>query len=283
MEGRKAMSAEPPTAAWVQGKRWEDLIEAATSATEVDDDRDVTPVSVEPIHMVNFLIIRALRRMSVPSPARKLMHQRATSRAVKILLADNPWHLPQMPQSPNHHSMTTAEAAKRSSLPPGFRLPGHLQQQYNASPLQNALTPPPPDDALEANEPFPSVESSLDSVISGQNFHMPASGLSTSGSVNNDTSPLQPQSHPYHHSQSSSLGSRSDSLEVFCASCGRPWLLKSCFACTECISACCSDCVGQIISSPVVTVQPGFAPVRRGCPRCGVMGGKWKRFQLDFR
>jgi hypothetical protein len=38
------MSAEPPTAAWVQGKRWEDLIEAATSATEADDDRDLTPV-----------------------------------------------------------------------------------------------------------------------------------------------------------------------------------------------------------------------------------------------
>ncbi|KIW45451.1 uncharacterized protein PV06_03843 [Exophiala oligosperma] len=45
VEGRKAMSAEPPTAAWVQGKRWEDLIEAATTATEVDDDRDLTPVS----------------------------------------------------------------------------------------------------------------------------------------------------------------------------------------------------------------------------------------------
>lgn len=41
---RKALSAEPQTAAWVQGKRWEDLIEAATSATEVDDDRDMTPV-----------------------------------------------------------------------------------------------------------------------------------------------------------------------------------------------------------------------------------------------
>ena len=45
MDGRKAMSAEPPTAAWVQGKRWEDLIEAAASATEADDDRDLTPVS----------------------------------------------------------------------------------------------------------------------------------------------------------------------------------------------------------------------------------------------
>lgn len=202
---------------------------------------------------------------------------------LRILLANIAWHLPQIPLSPNHPPTTTAEAAKRSSLPPGFRPPGHMQQQYQASPLQNALTPPPPD-GLEANEPFPSVESSLDSVISGQNFHMPTSGLSASGSLNNDTSPLQ-QHQPYHyqHSQSSSLGSRSDSLEVFCASCGRPWLLRSCFACTECICACCSDCVGQIISSPVVTVQPGFAPVRRGCPRCGVMGGKWKRFQLDFR
>ena len=45
IEGRKAMSAEPPTAAWMQGKRWEDLIEAATSATEADEDRDLTPVS----------------------------------------------------------------------------------------------------------------------------------------------------------------------------------------------------------------------------------------------
>lgn len=221
MEGRKAMSAEPPTAAWVQGKRWEDLIEAATSATEVDDDRDLTPV-------------------------------------------------PQSP--PNHQTTASPEAAKRSSLPPSFRPPGYMQQQYHASPLQNALTPPPPD-VLEANEPFPSVESSLDSVVSGQNFHIPGSGLSTSGSANTDTSPSQHQT----------LGSRCENLEVVCASCGRPWLLKNCFACTECICACCADCVGQIISCPVVTMQPGLAPVRRGCPRCGVMGGKWKRFQLDFR
>ncbi|KAI1623504.1 hypothetical protein EDD37DRAFT_609719 [Exophiala viscosa] len=46
VEGRKAMSAEPPTAAWVQGKRWEDLIEAATTATEADDDRDLTPIEI---------------------------------------------------------------------------------------------------------------------------------------------------------------------------------------------------------------------------------------------
>lgn len=44
MDGRKAMSAEPASYR-AQGKRWEDLIEAATSATEAEDDRDLTPVS----------------------------------------------------------------------------------------------------------------------------------------------------------------------------------------------------------------------------------------------
>jgi hypothetical protein len=171
-------------------------------------------------------------------------------------------------------------ANKRSSLPPGFRPFGHhlhgQQGHYNASPLQRALTPPPPDE-LDPNdpEPFPSVES-------GQNFHMSGSGLPTSASSNENTSPLQHHSHPYQHSQSSSFGSKSEVLEIYCASCGRPWLLKNAFACTECICGVCSDCVGQIISSPV-TIQPGFAPMRRGCPKCGVMGGKWKRFQLDFR
>lgn len=41
---RKAFSAEP-TAAQLYGKRWEDLIDAAASATEEEDSRDLTPVS----------------------------------------------------------------------------------------------------------------------------------------------------------------------------------------------------------------------------------------------
>ena len=44
-EGRKAFSAEPSAAA-LYGKRWEDLIDAATSATEEEDSRDLTPVSL---------------------------------------------------------------------------------------------------------------------------------------------------------------------------------------------------------------------------------------------
>lgn len=153
-------------------------------------------------------------------------------------------------------------------------------------------------DGPERSRALSSVES-LESAGSGQNFHISGSGL-PSVSSNDNTSPLHHHSHPYQHSQSSSFGSKSEVLELYCASCGRPWLLRNAFACTECICGVCSDCVGQIISSPVVTVQPGFAPMRRGCPRCGVMyvfpslnpdsaahfatrGGKWKRFQLDFR
>jgi hypothetical protein len=167
-------------------------------------------------------------------------------------------------------------AGKRSSLPPGFRpLVGHRQHQhhyYNASPLQRALTPPPPD-VLGPNdpEPFPSVES-LESAGSGQNFHISASGLPTSASSNDLTSPLHAHHNPYQHSHSSSFGSKSEMLEIFCASCGRPWLLKNAFACTECICGVCSDCVGQIISSPIIH-QTGIAPTRRSCPRCGMLGG----------
>lgn len=42
---RKAFSAEPQTAAAFYGKRWEDLIDAAASATE-EDSRDLTPVRI---------------------------------------------------------------------------------------------------------------------------------------------------------------------------------------------------------------------------------------------
>ena len=43
---RKAFSNEPTPAA-LYGKRWEDLIDAATSATEEEGSRDLTPVSVQ--------------------------------------------------------------------------------------------------------------------------------------------------------------------------------------------------------------------------------------------
>ncbi|KAB8302049.1 hypothetical protein EYC80_005501 [Monilinia laxa] len=104
---RKAQSAEPSSAFY--GKRWEDLIDAATSATDIEDDR--TPVP--------------------PSPV----------------------------------------SVNRASMPP-FSAPQF--QGYQASPLQQALTPP--SYLAEAPEPFPSVESGG----SGDNFNIGSQGLSDS-------------------------------------------------------------------------------------------------------
>ncbi|KAI9834810.1 MAG: hypothetical protein M1838_005484 [Thelocarpon superellum] len=50
-DGRKAFSAEPTSAASAMGKRWEDLIDAATTATtEVDDDQTPVPPSPPNAH-----------------------------------------------------------------------------------------------------------------------------------------------------------------------------------------------------------------------------------------
>ncbi|SLM39949.1 Zinc finger, RING/FYVE/PHD-type [Lasallia pustulata] len=188
IEGRKAFSAEPQSAATVMGKRWEDLIEAATSANEADSDRDLTPI----------------------------------------------------PQSP--------PSIKRASLPP-FLSSVHHFDHYKASPLQHALTPPPPSDAAE---PFPSVESSIESQQSGQKFHMPSSGLTISDSSPTFSQPVQ----------------------IYCAACHRASVLKDSFACTECISGFCQDCVYALTSEQ-----------NRGrvCPRCQAVGGRYKPFQLDLR
>lgn len=47
---RKAFSAEPGNPAFHYGKRWEDLIDAAASATEEEGSRDLTPVSSSSPH-----------------------------------------------------------------------------------------------------------------------------------------------------------------------------------------------------------------------------------------
>ncbi|EEH47670.2 uncharacterized protein PADG_03754 [Paracoccidioides brasiliensis Pb18] len=291
---RKALSAEPQTAAWVQGKRWEDLIEAATSATEVDD-RDLTPVSKSPQF------------------------------------------------NPFNHNVTSAPSTTkhRSSLPPAFQsssIPGlptpqpHYRQlpppslSYTASPLQKALTPPPyephnsnpnPNVADNDLEPFPSIESSLDSTstssisistsISGKNFHMSSTGLASGTSNNSDSSPIQPpaprpslpsssynthnpSSHPqqlqnhhhhhhhhhhqqqqqqqqqhYHHlynpnhrphhrlsnptplSSSSITLAGNKGIQIYCANCSRPWPVRDCFACTNCICGVCRECVSVVM------------------------------------
>lgn len=54
IDGRRAFSTEPQSAAAAAAmdKRWNDLIEAATSATEADSDRDLTPVRIQSLSRV---------------------------------------------------------------------------------------------------------------------------------------------------------------------------------------------------------------------------------------
>ncbi|KAI1397637.1 hypothetical protein F4819DRAFT_503223 [Hypoxylon fuscum] len=190
---RKAHSVEP-TADY--GKRWEDLIDAAASATE-DIDEDRTPVS-------------RVRHTYFPS---------LTS---------------QVPQSPI--------SVHRASLPP---FPHQHFQGYQASPLQQALTPP--SFAQEIPEPFPSVESGE----SGDNFHIGASGLSNSSPVYTSLD-----------------------VHIYCAACQRTSKLRESYACTECICGLCRDCVNILME------EQG---ARRKCPRCATIGGRFKPFQLDIR
>lgn len=64
---RKAFSAEPQAAAAILGKRWEDLIDAAASATE-EDSRDLTPVNSTCLYMC-FALRRLGSRISPPVSA----------------------------------------------------------------------------------------------------------------------------------------------------------------------------------------------------------------------
>ncbi|KAK4201254.1 hypothetical protein QBC40DRAFT_61822 [Triangularia verruculosa] len=191
---RKALSVEPTTDF---GKRWEDLIDAAASATE-DIDEDRTPVSLK-----------------FPS----MFDPRLTT---------------QVPQSP--------VSIPRASLPPP---PHNAFTSYQASPLQQALTPPSYN--AEVPDPFPSVESGE----SGENFHIESRGLS-------DSSP----------------SFSSQNTQIYCAACQGVSLLRESYACTECICGLCQACVDVLM---------GEQGARRKCPRCATIGGRFKPFQLDIR
>ncbi|KAF2965245.1 hypothetical protein GQX73_g8341 [Xylaria multiplex] len=179
---RKAHSVEP-TADY--GKRWEDLIDAAASATE-DIDEDRTPVSFEKRPYFSSLTY-------------------------------------QVPQSP-------PISIHRASLPP---FPHQHFHGYQASPLQQALTPPP--FSQEIPEPFPSVESGG----SGEAFHMGPVGLSDSS--------------PSYSSQD---------VHIYCAACQRTSKLRESYACTECICGLCRDCVNILME------EQG---THRKCPRCATI------------
>ncbi|PSR97500.1 hypothetical protein BD289DRAFT_90225 [Coniella lustricola] len=142
----------------------------------------------------------------------------------------------QMPHSP--------VSIQRASLPP-FPHQQFSHSTYQASPLQQALTPPTY--AQEAPEPFPSVESGE----SAENYRMGAHGLTGSS--------------PSYSSQNT---------QIYCAACQNVSLLRDSYACTECICGLCSTCV------EILMAEQG---AKRKCPRCATIGGRFKPFQLDIR
>ena len=168
-------------------------------------------------------------------------------------------------------------------MPPFPSSVSREHHSYKASPLARTLTPPPPS-LLTGPTPFPSLETSVpynnnnnhmsvdsthstqSSNASGHNFHIPSSGLSMSNSSVATTSPT-------YYTQTSQT--YQVPVQIYCSNCRRLNSLRECYACTECISGFCSDCVYTLSS----------APGGRGrlCTRCGVEGARYKPFQLDLR
>jgi hypothetical protein len=178
---------------------------------------------------------------------------------------------------------------------------------YQASPLQRALTPPSANDA--GPRPFPSVESDTstdaptifdgdgrplgppsDSSRShelGLSDSSPSFSAATPGPRPAYTSrqlPVQSQSQqqqqppqeqqPQPQPQPHAAPAKSD-VQIYCAACRGVARLADSYACTECVCGVCAVCVD-------VLVRQG-PTVRRGCPRCGVVGGRFRLFQLDLR
>lgn len=187
------------------GKRWEDLIDAADQAASAAGDVDEDRT---PVCFRTRLFAKLLPNLN----------------------------LSQVPQSP--------VSIPRASLPP-FQHNFHGTNSYQASPLQQALTPPSYNQ--DNIDPFPSVESGG----SGENFHIGDRGLSDSS--------------PQYSGQNT---------QIYCAACQSVSRLKESYACTECVCGLCQACVD------VLMAEQG---ARRKCPRCATIGGRFKPFQLDIR
>ncbi|EGP83350.1 uncharacterized protein MYCGRDRAFT_88038 [Zymoseptoria tritici IPO323] len=105
---RKAFSAEPSNnPAFLYGKRWEDLIDAAASATEEEDSRDLTPIPASPYQSP-----QVASRTSLPPPFGGLGAQFTSFQA-------SPLNRALTPPDANHHSgldMQTFPSVDDSSL-----------------------------------------------------------------------------------------------------------------------------------------------------------------------
>lgn len=263
---RKAYSAEPG-AALLNSKRWEDLLDAAASATE-EDSHELTPVCCF-IYEMNSVASLTLS-IKIPQSPRGSMPPFSAS------------------QNHNAYQSYTTSPLQNTILP---HSPDDEEEPY--------VAPPPP---LEA---FPSVESTFDSSNqsafhhqhssgdssishaynyghhpghSGSNFHIAPEGLSSSP---HDTAAALAHMRSYSGSQQyrphtgHSQQAPAPLVQHYCAACHRVTPLNSSYACTECICGICRECVDVLI---------GMGPDRGArCPRCLTVGGKFKPFMLDLR
>jgi len=111
IEGRKALSAEPASA---MGKRWEDLIEAATSANEADSDRDLTPVKPHSFPLPSSPVFNHLQltNRDSPDPPISPIHQARLPSPLHRLRPPHPLRILQSLSPPtNPHAPTPGPRA----------------------------------------------------------------------------------------------------------------------------------------------------------------------------
>ncbi|RKF59373.1 putative RfeD protein [Erysiphe neolycopersici] len=195
---RKAQSTEISSGlsgAW--GKRWEDLIDAATSATK---------------------------------DAYEISHLRSTPAVESII------------KEPIENKAIPLNSLNRDSLPV-FTATHSYYERYQASPLQQTLTPP-------------SNSRDIPDTIKFM--------------VNDETS----KEIKFEKNSHSSLELSSRSIQIYCAACHSLSFLGQSYVCTECICGICETCVDALMTN---------YGARRKCPKCATIGGRYKKINLDIR
>lgn len=246
---RKAFSAEPSSA---YGKRWEDLIDAATSATsDVDDDR--TPVPPSPISIT----CASLPPFSMSA-------------------------LPTQGQFQQGPATYTASPLQRALTPPSLTNP-HDREPFpsieSTNSTINSNSTASTTNSANSGSNFHMGRKGLESD-SSPTFSNTWQSAATKHSS-------QHASINQEHGVKSGSGSSRDEVQIYCAACQRASLLRESYACTECICGLCAACVEVLMGAGDGGGGGGGgggAPrgVRR-CPKCSTIGGKFKPFMLDIR
>ncbi|WPG98057.1 Hypothetical protein R9X50_00084200 [Acrodontium crateriforme] len=205
---RKAFSAEPSAAA-IYGKRWEDLIDAATSATEEEGSRDLTPIPASPYQSPSVT-------GRTPLPPFALGSQFQSFQASPLNRALTPPPAPDNNSNLDLQPFPSVDSSLSSSA-------GGAHAHHNSADSSGSQ--------FHIMNPS-SMDSSSASAVPSQ-----SSPLFTSASTAASSS--APQSHPQLSRQP---------VQIYCAGCRHLTILKESFACTNCICGLCATCVDAIMS-----------------------------------